>query len=54
MIRFFKYFISIFLLNNRASVKGSLGVIYSQKSPLNFQIWMDGSEVLVIIKYIVT
>ena len=23
---------------NRASIKGSLGVIYSQKSPLNFQI----------------
>ena len=38
----------------RASVKGSLGVIYPQKSPLNFAIWMVGSEVLVIIKYIVT
>ena len=38
---------------DRASIKGSLGVIYSQKSPLNFQIWMVGSEVLVIMKYIV-
>ena len=38
----------------RASVKGSLGVIYSQKSPLNFQIWMVGGEVLVIMNYIVT
>ena len=41
-------------INSRVSVKGSLGVIYSQKSPLNVQIWMDGSVVLVIIKYIVT
>ena len=32
------------------SIKGSLGVIYSPKLPLNFQIWMVGSEVLVIIK----
>ena len=41
-------------LEHRASIKGSLGVIYSQKPYLNFQIWMVGSEVLVIIKYIIT
>ena len=39
---------------HRASIKGSLGVIYSQNSPLNCQIWMAGGEVLVIMKYIVT
>ena len=38
----------------KASVKGSLGVIYFQKTPLNFQICMVGSEVLVIMKYTVT
>ena len=42
------------LLYNRASIKESLGEIYSQESPLNFQIWMVGSEVLLIMKYIVS
>ena len=42
---------NIYLLVLRASIKGSLGVIYSQKSSLYFQMWMLGSANFVIMKY---